>query len=368
MTYVTFCLHSADNRLSMLFRLLKDVLSGLEAPADRDILSRASDLCNHALHDDAIKLLTTLLERKPDCVPALLLRGAAKREAGRLHQAMADFSRAESLDPNDAHCLLQLAAGWYGLGNHRLALEYCERGRTVDPDSTMLFALLAQIKLGGEFYFKVLAQILNHVKPRTYVEIGVFRGDSLKLAKSPTLAIGIDPAPQLTAPLAANHKVFVETSDAFFAHRDLRAELGGLPVDLAFIDGMHNFEFALRDFANLERQCTRDSIILIHDCYPLDRESAGRAPRTVNWSGDIWRLIVLLKKYRPELLVRTIGTPPTGLGFVRNLDPDSRVLFEHHDRLCKEFLALDYSYLDEDMPGKLNLLPNEWGEICALIG
>jgi hypothetical protein len=32
----------------------------------------------------------------------------------------------------------------------------------------------------------------------------------------------------------------------------------------------------LRDFANLERHCTRNSIILIHDCYPLDRESARR--------------------------------------------------------------------------------------------
>jgi hypothetical protein len=232
----------------------------------------------------------------------------------------------------------------------------------------MIFGLLAQIKLGGEYYFNVLAHILSHVKPRTYVEIGVFRGDSLRLAKLPTLAIGIDPAPQLAAPLAANHKVFVETSDTFFAAHDLRAELGGLPVDVAFIDGKHNFEFALRDFANLERHCTRDSIILIQDCYPLDRASAERAPRAVNWSGDIWRLIVLLKKHRPDLSISTIGTPPTGLGLVRNIDPGSRVLFENHDRLCGEFLALDYSYLDEDMPGKLNLFPNEWEKIRALLG
>ena len=29
--------------------------------------------------------------------------------------------------------------------------------------------------------------------------------------------------------------------------------------DLAFIDGMHHFEFALRDFANLERHCAPGS-------------------------------------------------------------------------------------------------------------
>jgi hypothetical protein len=36
----------------------------------------------------------------------------------------------------------------------------------------------------------------------------------------------------------------------------VRALLGGLPVELGFIDGMHLFEFALRDFMNLERLCT----------------------------------------------------------------------------------------------------------------
>jgi tetratricopeptide (TPR) repeat protein len=366
-TYIALRFPSGDNHISMLLRVLRDVISNLKPPIERDILIRAGELCDKASHEEAIEILTVLLERKPDCVPALMLRGVAKRQAGRVHQALADFSRAEGLDPSDAHCLFELAASWYALGNHRLALEYCERGRRIDPESTMLFALMAQIKLGGEFYSEVIARILDHVKPRTYVEIGVFRGDSLRLAKPPMLAVGIDPEPQLTAPLAANHRVFAETSDAFFACHDLRAELGGLPVDLAFIDGMHHFEFALRDFANIERHCTRDSIILIHDCYPLDQESAGRAPRTVNWSGDIWRLIVLLKKYRPDLAINTIGTPPTGLGLVRNLDPNSRLLIEHHDRLREEFLALDYSYLDGDMPAKLNLIPNQWEKIRALL-
>jgi hypothetical protein len=130
---------------------------------------------------------------------------------------------------------------------------------------------------------------------------------------------------------------------------------------------MHHFEFALRDFANLERHCARDSTNLVHDCHPLDRETAERDQHSVFWSGDIWRLIVLLRKYRPELAVHTIGTPPTGLGLVRNLDPGSRFLLEHYDRLYQEFLALDYSYLDEDMAGKLGLFPNEWGEIRALL-
>jgi hypothetical protein len=200
------------------------------------------------------------------------------------------------------------------------------------------------------------------------VEIGVFQGESLRLAKPPTQAIGVDPAPQLAFPPAANHRVFAETSDAFFAGHDLRAEFGDLPVDLGFIDGMHHFEFALRDFANLERSCTRESTLLIHDCYPLDRETARRDGSPPFWSGDIWRLIVLLRKHRPDLAVHTIGTPPTGLALVRNLDPDSRFLTENHDRLCQEFLALDYAYLDDDKARKLNLVANDWAKIRPLLG
>jgi hypothetical protein len=146
----------------------------------------------------------------------------------------------------------------------------------------------------------------------------------------------------------------------------VRADFGGQPVELAFIDGMHHFEFALRDFANTERFCTPRSTILIHDCYPLDRVTAERDRHRTFWSGDVWRLVVLLKKYRPGLVIHTVATAPTGLTVVRNLDPSSRLLLERHDALCREFLALDYSYLEDDMPGKLNLFPNDWSKVQAL--
>ena len=221
--------------------------------------------------------------------------------------------------------------------------------------------------LAGPYYIAVLDYIIQQLRPRTYVEIGVFEGFSLGLAKPPTLAIGIDPEPRLLEPAAENQKIFAKTSDAFFAEHDLHAEFGGLPVDLAFIDGMHHFEFAMRDFANLERACTRESTILLHDCYPRDRETAERTRTQVFWSGDIWRLIVLLKKYRPELEIHTIGAPPTGLGVVRNLNPDSRFLQENHDRLCEEFLALDYAYLGRRKAQKLNLVPNAPDRIRSLL-
>ena len=297
----------------------------------------------------------------------LFASGSAKRNAGRMKEALADFSRAAVLAPDDPKCLVQAAEVAYLAGESQSALGYCSRLRAIAPELDVIDLIEARIRFAGEHYLQVMGRILDALKPRTYVEIGVEHGTSLRLVQAPTLAIGIDPEPKLAGPLAINQKVFAETSDAFFAGRDVRAELGSLPIDLAFIDGMHQFEFALRDFYNLERACTRDSTILIDDCYPLNRETAERDRRRDFWSGDVWRLILLLKKYRPDLAIHVVATPPCGLAVVRRLDPDSRFLHQHYDRLRREFLAVEYAFLEHDMAGKLNLFPNDWGKIRTLL-
>jgi len=324
----------------MLLRLLKDVFGGWKARSQEERRLLA------ARH---------------------LQQGTSHRSAGRFAEALAEFARAADLAPDDVNGLYSAAEAAYLAGEQRRALEYCERLRRAAPQLDATDMLQAQIRFPGEHYFQVLGRILEAVKPRTYLEIGVAQGDSLRLVHAPTLAIGIDPEPQIAWPLAPNQKVFAETSDAFFAAHDMRAELGGQPIDLAFIDGMHHFEFALRDFANIERHCTPRSTILIHDCYPLDRVTAERERRRNFWSGDVWRLVALLKKVRPDLSLHTIAAAPTGLVVVRNLDPGSRLLLERHDALVREFLALDYSWLEDDMAGKLSLFPNDWTKVRALL-
>ena len=227
--------------------------------------------------------------------------------------------------------------------------------------------MLAELEFPGENYFQVMARIHNHLKPATYLEVGVDQGQSFEIVTAETLALGIDPNPRVRKTLKPNQRVFAETSDDFFNHHDVISELGGKRLELAFIDGMHQFEFALRDFINVEKYSSPDSIILIHDVYPIDAISAARERASWFWSGDIWRLILILKKYRPDLTVNVIGTSPTGLGIVQNLDPDSRVLAEHLDEIVKEFLALDISVLDGRKDEMLNRVPNDWPSIAGLI-
>jgi Methyltransferase domain len=253
---------------------------------------------------------------------------------------------------------------WLGRSEQALALA---RRAVEFADYTKAYSLIARMTLPGEDYVQVLERIHRHLRPRGYIEIGVCRGDSFAKVLPETAAIGIDPQPQLERPSPANHKVFAETSDHFFAHHDPLAELGNRNVDMAFIDGMHHFEFAFRDFVSLERICTRESVILVHDCYPLDARTAARERVTRFWSGDIWRLVLLLRRHRPDLVIHTIGAAPTGLGIILNLDPQSCVLASRIDELIEEYLALDFSVLAGRQAKMLGLCRNDWPVIRDLL-
>jgi hypothetical protein len=294
-------------------------------------------------------------------------QGSELLDEGSLGTASTLLALAARLAPANPRYLYQAARAARALGERDRVAEYCERALLLDPAFVPAHELLMGTYLHGSQYLEVLRQVHAYLRPRTYVEIGTATGDSLRLGAPETVCIGIDPDPQINFALPPNMRVFRQTSDDFFARQDLRALLGGLPIDLAFIDGMHQFDFALRDFANIERHCTPQATILIHDCFPLDRKTAERERQTSFWSGDVWRLVVLLKRYRPDLRIHTVATPPTGLAIIRNLDPASRVLAGRLEALREEFLALDYSYLKRDRARKLNLFPNDWKQIQALL-
>jgi len=252
------------------------------------------------------------------------------------------------------------------LGRSAAAQRLCRRALSF-CDYTKAYRLLSELELPGEHYFQVLARVHEHVQPATYLEVGVSRGESLKLAGAATLALGIDPEPRLGFSPAPNQRVFAQTSDDFFARPDVAALLGGKPLEMAFIDGMHHFEYALRDFVNIEPLCQPNSLVFIHDCYPIDARSAEREQTTGFWSGDIWRLIVLLKKYRPDLHIHTLGAPPTGLGLIMGLDPTSTILRSRLAELVALGLTLPFSDIADRRPEALNLLPYDWPHVRQLL-
>jgi hypothetical protein len=200
------------------------------------------------------------------------------------------------------------------------------------------------------------------------VEVGVSKGKSLALVLPGTLAIGVDPAPRVCYPLRRGTRVFEQTSDDFFENHDPNALLGGLPLDLGFIDGMHQFEFTLRDFMHLERFAHSDTTILVHDCYPLSKDTATRERQTKQWSGDVWKLVVCLKEWRSDLKIDVVDVHPTGLGVITALDSSSRVLEEHYDEIVRHAAGLRYEFLeDQGKDNVLNRVPSDWLSVRNLL-
>lgn len=277
-----------------------------------------------------------------------------------------DPEEQRGIEPARAARFHELATKLWRSGDEDAALMAFSWGLISNPEFPHP-AALPDADVGGPWYLRRLSEVHRLLKPRTYLEIGVDRGHSFCRALAETVSIGVDPNPSPEIPAAPNRRIFAATSDDFFASQDVPALLGRIPLDLAFVDGMHRFEYAVRDFMNLERISTPRTTILVHDCYPLTRASAERERATVFWSGDVWRLVLLLRKYRPDLSVHTVAIPPTGLAIIRGLDPESLSLERHGPEWVEEFLALDYSFLEGRKHALLNRVPNDWARIHSLL-
>ena len=197
-------------------------------------------------------------------------------------------------------------------------------------------------------HYALLDYVHQRIRPATYVEIGVDAGLSLRFAGPATTVVGVDPA--LKDDVVAGHPeamLFEATSDDFFATHDLSALLGERSIDLAFVDGMHEFEFVLRDLANLQPHCHDRTLVLIHDCLPTDRACAARERTTVAWAGDVWRAAHALVAERSDLDLVTLDVAPTGMGLIRGLGR-AAPLADDIDRWVGGYGEVDYATLEED--------------------
>lgn len=167
-----------------------------------------------------------------------------------------------------------------------------------------------------------LARLHHLLTPRGYLEVGVQFGHSLRLSSCP--AIGIDPDPHVATDIP-NAIIFPMTSDAFFA-RPQPIPPGILHIDLAFIDGSHLYEDALKDFINIEAHSNKRTVIVFDDVLPYNKEIAARIQPPGDWTGDVWKVIPILQGWREDLSMMLVDTFPTGSLVVWNLDPKDTVL------------------------------------------
>jgi len=196
-----------------------------------------------------------------------------------------------------------------------------------------------EVTKGKQHYLSMLAQVHQVLKPSLYLEIGIRKGNSLRLAQG--RAVGIDPEFDIEPELSERCQLFRETSDTFFDNH-ARAILDS-SIDFAFIDGMHWFEFALRDFMNIERYAHSATVVAIDDIFPNHPLQASRERKTQVWTGDVWKLYCCLKAYRPDLTLIALDTAPTGLLLIVGLNPKNRVLWNQYNPIVRRFTSHDYT-------------------------
>jgi hypothetical protein len=108
------------------------------------------------------------------------------------------------------------------------------------------------------------------------------------------------------------------TSDEFFG----RFSIDDIHFDVVFVDGLHTFRQAYRDVINAFRLCP-NGIVLMDDVVPIDEASAipdfdaaveaatrleVSRPVTM-WHGDVFRVVLSLDYFHPELEFSTIEAP-----------------------------------------------------------
>lgn len=218
--------------------------------------------------------------------------------------------------------------------------------------------------------FTVLQNIINIIKAQVYLEIGVFNGDIISNITC-NEKIGVDPEFKFNWKKkvkkilpSSKFRTFEVTSDTFFENYAPNILTKG--IDVAFVDGLHTYDQALRDVENCLKYLNKDGFIVMHDCNPNSRANEFPVKNSINealelakkgkipgwnncWNGDVWKALVHLRITHPELNIFTLDLD-WGLGIITYGVPDSQPSIS-----IQELKNSDYSLLESERSELLNL-------------
>jgi hypothetical protein len=199
---------------------------------------------------------------------------------------------------------------------------------------------------------------------KNYLEIGVFNGHIFFRVKG-NFKIAVDPEfrfstgrkiiKALINPSNFNNRYFEKTADDFFT-QDAPGVIGDRKLEMALIDGMHEYAYALRDVENTLQYLSQDGVIVMHDCNPLTHEAnvsfAEWQARNFEgtWNGDVWKTIMLLRT-RPDINVFTLNCDH-GLGIITRSKPEAVLSYTP-----EQVQSFTYDDFDRNRAAWLNLKP-----------
>ena len=213
----------------------------------------------------------------------------------------------------------------------------------------------------NRLYF--INRLVQEKKFKNYLEIGVFLGKVFfyvsaqsKIAVDPKFRFGIYRKLKRVFKKINNlwAKFYEKTSDDFFS-QDAKAIYEDKKIDLCLVDGMHEYEYALRDVENTLNYLQSGGVIIMHDCNPQTPEEAYSFEKwkeinfQSNWNGDVWKTIVHLRSLRDDINVFVLDCDH-GLGVVTYGKQEKKLNFTK-----QEIESLTYEQLAQNRKEWLNL-------------
>ena len=186
----------------------------------------------------------------------------------------------------------------------------------------------------GEHYFRSVVEYINRHNIKSFLEIGVDKGKlAVQVKPLLDLYVGVDVVK------ASPHCSHTMSSDRFFAAN----EFAHGDFDCCFIDGLHLFETSLRDFVGAEKLVARSDAIIFHDVIPENEVVCARRRQSNPWTGDVYKTIAALLKWRPDLKIELRNAAPSGLAIITQLDPQSMILEQNYLTIVDGFIDYDYA-------------------------
>jgi len=177
-----------------------------------------------------------------------------------------------------------------------------------------------------------IAIIASIIKPQTYVELGLYQGETLsKIIPYTNQCYGVDmKSNDHLINLQNNYKnklsIIYDTTDNFFLNFNSK-------IDMAFIDADHCVTSAIKDFDNVLKLLSDDGIIFMHDTDPIDNSYIHPG-----YCGDSCKLVPLFEK-RDDINIITLPLTEAGLSIIMKKNSSRTFLrnrdnIDFYDKLC----------------------------------
>lgn len=215
---------------------------------------------------------------------------------------------------------------------------------------------------------EIIQTLMQKKNLKNYLEIGVFNGHIFFRIRS-NFKLAVDPefrfdnmriwGKTLINPYNLYNQYFSKTSDAFF-NEDAPRVINNKKIDIALIDGMHEYDYALRDVENTLRYLSDDGVIIMHDCNPLTKTAASSFREweerkfADTWNGDVWKVILHMQSLRNDVNAFTLDCDH-GLGIITKGKPERPLNFTQ-----EQIRALSYEDFNKNRREWLNLKPAEY--------